>query len=749
MGAYRETLNGLPATDKKVSETDLISDNGMILLNTIDKLRGLGIDKDIPLPQIVVVGSQSAGKSSVLEAISGISFPVNDGQCTTFASEIRLRRSKEEAIAVNVVSKSAFMENKKPLEIFGSQAGTDTKSLDWSQMPRIIDQATETMSSGQGQKFCEDMLRIEVSGPNQDHLTLIDLPGIFHVLKPGQDPTAPQRVKDTVLQYMREKRSIILAVVSAKDDYSNQEILKTVEAIDPSGIRTMGVITGIDMTPDGSTREQDYVSLARNELVPLALGWHVVRNLSFEDRKSTKPDRDTKELEFFATRKAWQSVPEQDCGAPQLKRKLKQVLLTHIGKELGDVITALEQRIETSEKVIKQLGPGRTTMFEKRGYLTQIGARHQELCRAALNGTYEDPFFETTGQRLRATIVDEYDRLEKAISNGHRWDFWTRQDAVPTPKWLEDIGAAASFGQMMPCHIRLSDYLAKVDTVLKRYRGRELQGTFDPLLIGVLFKDQAFRWRSIAQRSLENMMNFVKSFMERAVMHLMEPRRAQLLLKHRLFPDLHKRRQTIMEKLEELLKPFQNSAPRTHNPLFRQSYDRLEKDLVGRVARDDASGADLKDPEACEELALKMQCYYEIARPTFVDNVINLGVEQCLLDGLADTLSPLSISSMTDQEIDQLASEFPEDTVKRKKISRELETLRSGRDVCREFDQHEPREHFPSSEPVFSTGGTSNATMNASSMAAKPRSRNGAKVALRSRPEPANSSKYLGSEEEL
>src|ERR1700709_2516827 len=73
----------------------LTNDQGQ-LLDIIDKLRdhGISANVDLPLPQIIVCGMQSSGKSSVLEAISGRSFPKGDGLCTTFATKLALRRSQ-------------------------------------------------------------------------------------------------------------------------------------------------------------------------------------------------------------------------------------------------------------------------------------------------------------------------------------------------------------------------------------------------------------------------------------------------------------------------------------------------------------------------------------------------------------------------------------------------------------------------------------------------------------------------------
>ena len=81
---------------------------------------------------------------------------------------------------------------------------------------------------------------------------------------------------------MKEPRSIILAVVSAKNDYANQIVLKLARAADKKGNRTLGVITKPDTLIASSESEAMYVSLARNQDVEFRLGWHVLKNMDSE-----------------------------------------------------------------------------------------------------------------------------------------------------------------------------------------------------------------------------------------------------------------------------------------------------------------------------------------------------------------------------------------------------------------------------------------------------------------------------------
>ena len=616
-----------------------------------------------------------------------------------------MRRARKEAITVDLVSGVPGQpRGNEVTNLFTSNTliDTDGRKIDLNRLPCFIDQAKETLAKdAEGKSFCNEMLRIEISGPNQSHLSLIDLPGLFYVLKRRQnkDRDAPRRVRETVERYMKEERSIILAVVSAKDDFANQEILKLVRRINGFRQRTLGVITGVDLIPEGSARESEYVELAQNKLFQLDLGWHAVRNLSFEDRKSSRSDRNFLEYDFLAKQQAWAPIPETDLGAPRLKIKLSRTLLKHVGKELGGVITALNNKITDNEKILSKLGHQRFTVFEKRLYLTEIGARHQTLVQAAMNGTYHastasyDDFFADHSHNLRARIREELDAFQNRMSTGHRWELQTSLDIPLTPEDTPCIGQKQHLDQrdeFIPYQVGGQNYLTKVDLVLRQYRGQELHNHFDHRLVAVLFKDQSCRWQHIARTAVEKMVDLVRDFLEHATSQMVESRRARLLFESKILPAIRLREQKLSTKLEELTRPFQESLPRTSNPLYVQSHASWKRKIQESQARRAMlKFPDLKNPDACEGLVTSLLAYYPIAQATFVDNVIDLGVELCLLGGLAEIIAPATITSMTDEEVNALASEFPEDATERDRAETALRNLRAGRDICREYRQND------------------------------------------------------------
>lgn len=151
------------------------------LLDKIDELRAIGVGGLVELPQIIVCGNQSSGKSSVLEAISRVRFPSKNNICTRFATEIVLRRNPSDRIKVYIEpgdSRKDEQEQQK-LRAFTSESFSSSGDL-----PTLIENAKECMglssTDPSSTGFSDDVLKVEISGPDKPELTLVDLPGFYY-----------------------------------------------------------------------------------------------------------------------------------------------------------------------------------------------------------------------------------------------------------------------------------------------------------------------------------------------------------------------------------------------------------------------------------------------------------------------------------------------------------------------------------------------------------------------------------------
>jgi GTPase SAR1 family protein len=187
-------------------------------LNQIARIRATGVGDHTSLPQLVVCGDQSAGKSSVLEGITGIPFPRDDGVCTKFATEIILHHNTEtiSIVATVIPHISRSTTERERLETYHRMLA------DFSELPSVVSEAGSLMQlkgfgRDDGLAFSEDVLRIEVVGDTGLHLTVVDLPGLVAVASDEQTEEDLQLVARLVDSYLQSPR-IILAVIQANND---------------------------------------------------------------------------------------------------------------------------------------------------------------------------------------------------------------------------------------------------------------------------------------------------------------------------------------------------------------------------------------------------------------------------------------------------------------------------------------------------------------------------------------------------
>lgn len=395
---------------------DIQSDDHRDLLDIIDRLRAQGITRWVDLPEIIVCGDQSSGKSSVLEAISRMSFPTKDNLCTRFATELVLRRSEQTGTNVSLIPDCNRPEaEQKALLAVQFDLG------DPPNLGKVVDAAKVAMGlDGEDKAFSHDILRVELAGPDQPHLTMVDLPGLFQAGNKDQSEKDVDLVKGLVESYMKRPRSIILAVVSAKSDFALQAVTALARKHDPRGERTLGLITKPDTLDAGSDSERAYVELAQNKDVKFRLGWHVLKNRDYQMRHATAAERDKAEEEFLS-RGIWTSLEPYQLGVKPLKLRLSNVLKNQILKHLPALVGDVEAGIDHCSTSLVKLGVSRSTLSDQRRYLGKVGQEFSKIMQAAVDGEYTNNSFfgnawssDGYGRRLRGSGSEHLDRFRGA-----------------------------------------------------------------------------------------------------------------------------------------------------------------------------------------------------------------------------------------------------------------------------------------------------------------------------------------------
>lgn len=546
------------------------------LLDDIDKLRSQGISQYVALPQLVVCGDQSSGKSSVLEAISGIPFPTKDNLCTRFATEVILRRTSVITASVAIVPSQTRSELER-----SKLLGFRETIVSFKDFPSLVERAKAAMGvSMAGNAFSSDILRVEVSGPDRPHLTIVDLPGLIHSENKIQTAADVELVVAMARSYMENSRSIILAVVSAKNDYANQIVLKMAREFDLTGLRTMGVITKPDDLPVGSESELAYINLASNEDICFRLGWHVLRNRDYDSRDCSKEVRDFTEKKFF-NQGVWRDLPRGIVGIHTLRERLSKVLLEQIKTELPSLIKDISSSLEECQARLSEMGESRVTIDQQRHFLLRISQDFQSLSRAAIDGIYGDPFFQDArskagySKRLRAVVQNlNQDFAESMRVRGH---FRRIVDNTVDP--ISNNVSKTS------CHITISrSYFIKeeIQPLLKRSRGRELPGLFNPLIVGDLFIEQAKPWEALARKHIRDISDAVRAFLGLTVAYLTDEVTSEAVLRDLVDPLIDGKTKLLDHKLDEILATHQKGHPITYNNYFTETVQKIREERLER-----------------------------------------------------------------------------------------------------------------------------------------------------------------------
>jgi GTPase SAR1 family protein len=568
---------------------DLQTDEQRQVLDTVAQVRKCGLESILSLPQLVVCGDQSAGKSSVLEALTEIPFPRNDNLCTRFATEIILRRGPVNNLTIKVIP-----DDERPLREQETIKAFAESITDFSNLPRIMNMATTVMgisntdtSDPSARAFAKDTLSIEIEGPSRPQLTLVDIPGLIQTSTKGVSDADVDLVANITDHYISQPRTICLAVVSATHDAANQPILRKVRQVDPQGDRTLGIITKPDRLPAGSGSESKFLELARNEDVFFKLGWHVLKNRSYEEGSFSLAERNSSEARYFSNSN-FRSLPKEKLGIDKLRTRLSLLLFEHVKQELPKLRQDLEEALREAEEELAKLGDCRSNSAECKAYLSQLSLDYYELCKAAVNGHYEGNYFydnsdEVFSQskipvaRLRAVVqkmnTEFYDTIRK---RGHKFqinmaDDSDTQDTILNPS---DDG---------PTRLSRNEALDWVRNVLVRTRGKELVGNFNPLLIGELFWEQSCGWKQFAVDHIEDVSRVCEKFLGALLDHKSPGDVKSRLWSSKIRDALKARRQAALRELDLIMednKTFPINYNHYYTDTVRKRREERTKKLV-------------------------------------------------------------------------------------------------------------------------------------------------------------------------
>eukprot|EP00092_Neocalanus_flemingeri_P057943 GFUD01068972.1.p1 GENE.GFUD01068972.1~~GFUD01068972.1.p1 ORF type:complete len:796 (-),score=244.60 GFUD01068972.1:393-2726(-) len=348
------------------------------LIPVINKLQDVfntvGADA-IQLPQIVILGSQSSGKSSVIESLVGRSIlPRGVGIVTRRPLILQLIYTPRDD-RVHRSAERGTIDPDEWIEFLHTKGKVYT---DWDEVRREIEKETDRVA-GSNKGICPDPISLKFFSTSVLSLTMVDLPGLTKVAVGEQPEDIENQIKDLILKFIQNPNSIILAVSPANMDMATSESLKIARDIDPDGRRTLAVITKLDLMDAGT----DAIDILCGRVIPVKLGIIGVINRSQQDIIDKKDIKDaTKDEASFLQRK-YPTLATRN-GTPYLAKTLNRLLMHHIRDCLPELKTRVNVMASQFQTLLNSYGQ---EVVEKNTTLLQIITKFASSYVATLDGT--------------------------------------------------------------------------------------------------------------------------------------------------------------------------------------------------------------------------------------------------------------------------------------------------------------------------------------------------------------------------
>ncbi|KAJ0439236.1 putative dynamin stalk domain, dynamin, GTPase region, GTPase effector domain, Dynamin superfamily [Helianthus annuus] len=298
----------------------------------------------------------SSGKSSVLESIVGRDFlPRGSGIVTRRPLVLQLHKTEgrqEEYAEFGHMPRRRF--------------------TDFSLVRKEIQDETDRIT-GKSKQISPIPIHLSIYSPNVVNLTLIDLPGLTKVAVEGQPESIVEDIEKMVRTYVEKPNSIILAISPANQDIATSDAMKLAREVDPSGERTFGVLTKLDLMDKGTNA----LDVLEGRAYRLQHPWVGIVNRSQADinKNTDMIYARRREREYFATSPDYGHLASK-MGSEYLAKLLSQHLESVIKAKIPGIISLINKGIDEMEAELDHLG--RPIAIDAGAQLNTI----LELCRA-------------------------------------------------------------------------------------------------------------------------------------------------------------------------------------------------------------------------------------------------------------------------------------------------------------------------------------------------------------------------------
>jgi dynamin 1-like protein len=205
--------------------------------------------------------------------------------------------------------------------------------------------------AGEGMNISDKPIILNIYSPYVPNLSLIDLPGLTMVAQVdrGQPADIRERIEELVVSYIKQPRTIVIAVMQARPDMETDIGLALIKKFDTKGQRTIGVLTKPDLM-NYDTHVGEYLTNSISKNLMLTYGYYVVRNRSDKEGSDCDIFKGMEmEKTYFTTHEEYKKeVYRGRVGSNELSANLNKILISAILELLPSVmseITALEMKL--------------------------------------------------------------------------------------------------------------------------------------------------------------------------------------------------------------------------------------------------------------------------------------------------------------------------------------------------------------------------------------------------------------------
>lgn len=330
------------------------SDNNLIknkkLITIANKLNSLYTNDKIKIPQLVVTGSQSSAKSSILCGLMSMNIlPTGKNMCTRTPTKLELSYTDNNKTTINIgyYDNYNFILNKK---------------YEYNEITLVEEEIIQEHIENFTIKHAGDMknisykeIVIRISSNNVPNLTLIDLPGLVMVAcrDQGQPEDIKTQIKDLIKHYITQENTIIMGVFPARCDLEVDSALELIKEYDKNGDRTIGILTKIDLMNENS----DIVDYLENNIsndLKLKYGYYGVKNKI--DKHISYKEHYNQEANYFNNHKIYKNVNKSNLGTLNLSIDLSNILINEIKKKIPEIQTTISEKLININQQLENLG---------------------------------------------------------------------------------------------------------------------------------------------------------------------------------------------------------------------------------------------------------------------------------------------------------------------------------------------------------------------------------------------------------